>query len=133
MNCCGGATANRLQACSHLVLRTVDVERLIEEDLSAAPIWQLVRRLDLSLEPMRIAHAFTGSRANTWSVKASGFRNTLSENGPTSSVTPQPLGRFGAVGSRFSKTLVWCYSFVDMSNRLTSCYAREASDVIQRH
>ncbi|HEU5233033.1 MAG TPA: IS1182 family transposase [Terriglobales bacterium] len=32
-----------------LVLRTVDVERLIEEDHSARSIWELVERLDLSL------------------------------------------------------------------------------------
>jgi hypothetical protein len=31
------------------VLRTVDVERLIEDDLSVRSIWELVGRLDLSL------------------------------------------------------------------------------------
>jgi hypothetical protein len=34
---------------SQLVLRTVDVERLIEEDHSARLIWEVVGRLDLSL------------------------------------------------------------------------------------
>jgi transposase len=34
---------------SQLVLRTVDVERLIEEDHSARSIWQLIGRVDLSL------------------------------------------------------------------------------------
>jgi len=34
---------------SQLVLRTVDVERLIEDDLSVRSIWELVGRLDLSL------------------------------------------------------------------------------------
>ena len=32
-----------------LLLRTVDVERLIEEDHSARAIWELIGRLDLSL------------------------------------------------------------------------------------
>ena len=34
---------------SQLVLRTVDVERLIEDDHSVRSIWELVGRLDLSL------------------------------------------------------------------------------------
>ena len=38
-----------------LVLRTVDVERLIDEGHSARSIWELVGRLDLSLYPAQIA------------------------------------------------------------------------------
>jgi hypothetical protein len=40
---------------SQLLLHTVDVERLIEEDHSARSIWQLVARLDLSLYHAEIA------------------------------------------------------------------------------
>ncbi len=39
------ACINRQQ----FVLRSIDVERLIDEDHSARPIWQLIGRLDLSL------------------------------------------------------------------------------------
>jgi transposase len=38
-----------------LVMRTIDVERLIEDEHSARLIWELVRRLDLSLYHDRIA------------------------------------------------------------------------------
>ena len=44
-------TINRQQ----LVLRTLDVERLIDEDHSARLIWELVGRLDLSLYHSQIA------------------------------------------------------------------------------
>ncbi len=40
---------------SQLLLHTVDVERLIEEDHSARSIWQLVARMDLSLYHAEIA------------------------------------------------------------------------------
>jgi transposase len=40
---------------SQLVLRTVDVERLIDEDHSARLIWEVVGRLDLSLYHDEIA------------------------------------------------------------------------------
>ena len=40
---------------SQLVLHTIDVEHLIEEDHSARSIWQVVGRLDLSLYHARIA------------------------------------------------------------------------------
>ena len=40
---------------SQLVLHTVDVERLIDEDHSARSIWQLVARLELSLYHAEIA------------------------------------------------------------------------------
>ena len=40
---------------SQLLLHTVDVDRLIEEDHSARSIWQLVARLDLSLYHAEIA------------------------------------------------------------------------------
>jgi transposase len=40
---------------SQLILRTVDVERLIDEDHSARSIWELVGRLDLSLYHAEIA------------------------------------------------------------------------------
>ena len=45
---------------SQLVLRTVDVERLIEEDHSARSIWQLIGGLDLSLYHAEI-NAVAGS------------------------------------------------------------------------
>ena len=38
-----------------LVLRTLDVEKLIDEDHSARLIWELVSRLDLSLYHSQIA------------------------------------------------------------------------------
>ncbi len=38
-----------------MLLRTIDVERLIGEDHSARSIWELVRRLDLSLYYAEIA------------------------------------------------------------------------------
>ena len=37
-----------------LVLRTVDVEKLIDEDHSARSIWELIGRLDLSLYQAQI-------------------------------------------------------------------------------
>ena len=40
---------------SQLVLHTIDVERLIDEDHSARSIWQLVGRLNLSLYHAQIA------------------------------------------------------------------------------
>ena len=40
---------------SQLVLRTVDAERLIDDDHSARLIWELVGRLDLSLYYAEIA------------------------------------------------------------------------------
>ena len=45
------ASINRQQ----LVLRSIDVEQLIEEDHSARLIWQLIGRLDLSLYYAQIA------------------------------------------------------------------------------
>jgi transposase len=45
---------------SQLILRTVDVERLIDEDHSARSIWELVGRMDLSLYLDEIA-ALEGS------------------------------------------------------------------------
>ncbi len=41
--------------CRQMVLRSVDVERLIDEDHSARSVWELVGRLDLSLYHARIA------------------------------------------------------------------------------
>jgi transposase len=40
---------------SQLILRTVDVEKLIDEDHSARSIWELVGRMDLSLYHAEIA------------------------------------------------------------------------------
>ena len=40
---------------SQLLLRTIDVERLIEDDHRARYIWELVGRLDLDLYLDRIA------------------------------------------------------------------------------
>ena len=40
---------------SQLLLHTVDVETLIEEDHSARAIWQLIGQLDLSLYHAKIA------------------------------------------------------------------------------
>ena len=45
-----------------LVLRTVDVELLIEEDHSARSIWELVGRLDLSRYYAAIAAVEGGGR-----------------------------------------------------------------------
>ena len=39
---------------SQLVLRTVDVERLIEEDHCSRSIWQLIGRMDLGLYTERL-------------------------------------------------------------------------------
>lgn len=52
-----GAAVPRLNAINRqqLVLRTVDVERLIDQDHSARMIWDLVGRLDLSLYHSQIA------------------------------------------------------------------------------
>src|SRR5215472_12790676 len=44
------ATVDRRQ----ILWRTVDVERLIDEDHSARSIWELIGRLDLSLYPAQI-------------------------------------------------------------------------------
>jgi transposase len=45
---------------SQLVLRTVDVERMIEEDHCARSIWELIGRMDLSLYHAEI-NAVAGS------------------------------------------------------------------------
>ena len=44
-----------LQGCGQILLRTVDVEKLIDEDHSARSLWELVGRLDLSLYHAQIA------------------------------------------------------------------------------
>ena len=40
---------------SQLVFRTVDVERMIDDDHSARSIWEMIGRLDLSLYLAKIA------------------------------------------------------------------------------
>jgi len=50
---------------SQLLLRTVDVERLIDEDHPVRAIWQLVGRLDLGLYYAEIASVEGGPGAST--------------------------------------------------------------------
>jgi hypothetical protein len=50
---------------SQLVLRTVDVERLIDDDHSARSIWQLMGRVDLSLFYAKIAAVEGGLAVTT--------------------------------------------------------------------
>ena len=77
------AAVNRRQ----MVMRTIDVERLIEEDHPARAIWELVGRLDLSRYYAEIAVG--GGSGGARAHRSPGFDQSLA-------VCLQPGDQFGA-------------------------------------